>query len=482
MTKLPLGKRAGRANVACPRQIWDAINAQLKAQAPNEACSFALTWPSVGKERVTAIIGQPIWPLAGDVQATPYKLEIAADYISRALDAAIDAGPHCGLALIHTHPDTRFGRGIGQFSDRDDWYEDRLFPTFTMGRSLSLCASVVLGSAAADVDARIWWDDGGKAKVQPAELVRVVGPELTLLETPYSTWADHPDPDVMDRSTRLWGREGRRRLQNLRIAVIGAGGTGSIALMSLATMGAGDLSSWDKDVLKKQNLHRMLGAIKAKLGAYKPDALGIVLEMVATASPFSFHAYPLWGTSKEALEALKDCDLIFSCVDKLAARVPLNDLAYAHLIPVIDVGSSIHVDDDKRVDSVMTHAHVLSPGIPCAWCKQTITSYKLMREAQGAQRGIENRAPYGLTAEQTDGVEPSVLALNMLGVSLGLMEFIQVALGVSDRTPRDLKFMLPQWELDESDLTTQHRCATEANSGRGDSVHITPYEPKDANS
>jgi len=37
-------------------------------------------------------------------------------------------------------------------------------------------------------------------------------------------------------------------------------------------------------------------------------------------------------------------------------------------------------------------------------------------------------------------VEPSVLALNMTGVSLALMQFMQVTLGITCRTPRDLKF------------------------------------------
>jgi hypothetical protein len=475
---LPIAKKAARANVACPRSIWDEITARLRAQAPNEACTFALTWPSVGVERATAIVGEPIWPQPGEVQATPYKLEISPGYISRALDAAIDAGKHCGVALIHTHPHTDYGRGVGEFSGRDDWYENRLFPTLTLGRPETLCASIVLGSEPANLDARIWWDEPGRSLVQPAELVRVVGPELTLFETPHSTWTDHPDPAVMDRSTRLWGKEGRRRLQNLKVGVIGAGGTGSVALIGLATMGAGTISVWDKDVLKKENLHRMLGVAQAHVGKYKPDALEATLRAVATASPFELQLHQAWGTSAQALQMLKDCDLIFSCVDTLGARIPLNDLAYVHLIPTIDVGSWVHVANEK-VDAVVTHAHVWSLGIPCAWCRQTLSSYKLMREAQGAQRGVELRAPYGLQPDQTDGVEPSVLGLNMLGVGLALVEFMQVALGISDRTPRDLKFFLPEWELDESDLETRTDCYSESNAGRGDSIQILPYDPQE---
>jgi len=97
-----------------------------------------------------------------------------------------------------------------------------------------------------------------------------------------------------------------------------------------------------------------------------------------------------------------------------------------------------------------------------------------MREAQGAQQGIENRVPYGLTLNQTDGVEPSVLPLNMLGVSLGLMAFMQVVLRITTRTPNDLKFFLPEWELDESDRPIRQSCDCVLTASLGDTLMITP--------
>ena len=97
-----------------------------------------------------------------------------------------------------------------------------------------------------------------------------------------------------------------------------------------------------------------------------------------------------------------------------------------------------------------------------------------MREAQGAQQGIEDRVAYGLPVPETEGVEPSVFPLNLAGIGLALLEFMQVAIKITARTPRDLKLMLPEWELDESDLGTVDGCTTERNTARGDSVLITP--------
>jgi hypothetical protein len=459
-------------HVACESRTWAAIQERLRADAPNEACTFVLTAPSRGATRTTVILREPIWPEPGEVLATPYNLEIHADYISRVMDSAIDAGEFTGIALVHTHPETEYGEGIAEFSARDDWYEARLFPTLTNGRPSAISASIVLGSAPAAVDARIWWNAGHGLAIQNVEIIRVVGPEVTFLETPHSRWVDHPDPDLMDRSTRLWGREGRRRLQNLRVGVVGAGGTGSISLITLANMGVGSMRGWDRDTIKKENLHRTLAATRSMIGMNKVAALSQTVRDVATADPFVFEAIEDWATTEAGITKLKDCDIVFCCVDKFGPRVPLNDFAYAHLVPVIDMASWIHPDAQGVVDAIMTHAHVWSPGIPCAWCRQTLTSFRLMREAQGDQRGMEDRIAYGLTFEETDGVEPSVMALNVAGVGLALLQFMQVAMRITGRTPRDLKLLLPEWELDESDLSTLLECTTEQNTARGDSVSV----------
>jgi hypothetical protein len=164
---------------------------------------------------------------------------------------------------------------------------------------------------------------------------------------------------------------------------------------------------------------------------------------------------------------------VLCCPDLLAARVPLNDLAYAHLVPVIDMGSRIY-PSGATVDALLTHAHVLSPTVPCAWCCGKLSGHRLMREAQGNQRGAENRVPYGLPLEEAETIEPSVLPLNIAGVGLALMQFMQVALRVSERTPRDLKLILPQWELDESDLDCRADCGCVTDVALGDAARILP--------
>ena len=91
--------------------------------------------------------------------------------------------------------------------------------------------------------------------------------------------------------------------------------------------------------------------------------------------------------------------------------------------------------------------------------------------------GAERRAAYGLQLVETEGVEPSVLPLNLTSAGLALLQFMQVALRVTDRTPNKLRLMLPQWELDESDLTARASCSCRTDLALGDTLRIRPYVP-----
>ena len=179
---LPQGHLTDEIHLAVDAETWREVTTKLKAEAPNEACCFLLTRPSRGVIRTTVLMREIIWPRLGEVVSEPGSLEVSAHYISRALDAAVDAGPLVGLCLVHTHPwSDVFGDGLGRFSPRDDWYERRLFPTVILGRPTAISASVVLGSAG-DIDARVWWSNPGRGLTQAAHAIRIVGPGSQFLK------------------------------------------------------------------------------------------------------------------------------------------------------------------------------------------------------------------------------------------------------------------------------------------------------------
>ena len=74
------------------------------------------------------------------------------------------------------------------------------------------------------------------------------------------------------RQEALWGEEGQRKLAQAHVAVIGAGGLGSPALLYLAGAGVGRISLFDDDVVSPSNLHRQVIHTTAAIGTPKTDS------------------------------------------------------------------------------------------------------------------------------------------------------------------------------------------------------------------
>ena len=74
------------------------------------------------------------------------------------------------------------------------------------------------------------------------------------------------------RQEALWGEEGQRKLSEAHVAVIGAGGLGSPALLYLAGAGVGRISLFDDDVVSPSNLHRQVIHTTSAIGTPKTDS------------------------------------------------------------------------------------------------------------------------------------------------------------------------------------------------------------------
>ena len=134
------------------------------------------------------------------------------------------------------------------------------------------------------------------------------------------------------------GSDGQRRLQAARIGVVGAGGLGVPALQYLAGAGVGHLVVIDGDTLEPSNLHRQTwyaladcGRPKAELAAARIRALNP--EVAVTAHHTKLEA-------NNALELLRDCDVVLDCTDNFATKFALNDAAHELGKPV--VFASVH--------------------------------------------------------------------------------------------------------------------------------------------
>lgn len=121
------------------------------------------------------------------------------------------------------------------------------------------------------------------------------------------------------------GIDGQRRIKNARVLLIGAGGLGSPAALYLAAAGVGTLGLVDFDVVDASNLQRQLLHGTADVGRSKIDS---ARDRIKAVNP-NVHL-EAFGTRFEpgnALEILRDFDIVLDGTDNFATRYLTNDAA-----------------------------------------------------------------------------------------------------------------------------------------------------------
>ena len=119
------------------------------------------------------------------------------------------------------------------------------------------------------------------------------------------------------------GVEGQRRLKNARVVCIGAGGLGSPASLYLAAAGVGTLGVVDFDVVDFSNLQRQILYSTGDVGRRKVDAAASRLTSLNPEVRVVAHDTPL--TSANALDILRDYDLVVDGADNFPTRYLVND-------------------------------------------------------------------------------------------------------------------------------------------------------------
>jgi sulfur-carrier protein adenylyltransferase/sulfurtransferase len=119
------------------------------------------------------------------------------------------------------------------------------------------------------------------------------------------------------------GLVGQERLMAARVLVVGAGGLGSPALLYLAAAGVGTLGVVDADVVETSNLQRQVIHGGADVGRLKTES---AVEAVARVNPLvTVVRHDLRLDSSNALEILRDYDVILDGTDNFPTRYLLND-------------------------------------------------------------------------------------------------------------------------------------------------------------
>jgi sulfur-carrier protein adenylyltransferase/sulfurtransferase len=119
------------------------------------------------------------------------------------------------------------------------------------------------------------------------------------------------------------GMEGQRKLKAGRILLIGAGGLGSPLALYLAAAGVGTLGLVDFDVVDVSNLHRQVLHGTKDIGRPKLDS---ARDRIHDVNPHvHVELYETRLTSENALDIIRDYDVVIDGTDNFATRYLTND-------------------------------------------------------------------------------------------------------------------------------------------------------------
>jgi sulfur-carrier protein adenylyltransferase/sulfurtransferase len=119
------------------------------------------------------------------------------------------------------------------------------------------------------------------------------------------------------------GVEGQRRLKAARVLCVGTGGLGSPLAFYLAAAGIGTLGLVDFDVVDASNLQRQIIHSTRDIGRKKLDSAAEKLTALNPALNVVKHETML--TSANALQILKDYDIVADGTDNFPTRYLVND-------------------------------------------------------------------------------------------------------------------------------------------------------------
>jgi sulfur-carrier protein adenylyltransferase/sulfurtransferase len=166
----------------------------------------------------------------------------------------------------------------------------------------------------------------------PDLLTRLENDDVLSIVAPPHAQMSRPSPELTkDESLRYArhlalpevGEEGQRRLKASSVLVIGLGGLGSPLALYLAAVGVGKIGIVDFDTVEPSDLHRQILHGTADLGHMKIDS---ATRRMRDLNPYTeIVGYPTRLTPSNALEIIRDYDVVADATDNFPTRYLLND-------------------------------------------------------------------------------------------------------------------------------------------------------------
>ena len=256
---------------------------------------------------------------------------------------------------------------------------------------------------------------------EPLERISVAGDDIDI-------WFHGRPPELPEftrRHAQAFGEKTTQLLRKLRIAVIGASGTGSIVIEQLHRLGVGEIVPVDADVVKDLNLNRIVNATaddahqnrnKAHVAADAIDRIGLGTRPI----PVPLNLY-----DPRAVAAVAESDLVIGCVDTHEGRFIINRIASFYCLPYIDVGVALEAGAGGKITQVVGYIHYFQPG------RSSVLSRGVVDIVQVAAEALKRKNPEAYAHELKHGYianvdedRPAVISVNTVLAGLAVNELL----------------------------------------------------------
>ena len=160
------------------------------------------------------------------------------------------------------------------------------------------------------------------------------------------------------------GDAGQEKLLDARVLLIGAGGLGSPAAMYLAAAGVGTLGIVDFDTVDLSNLQRQILHGVSDIGRLKIESAADTIREINPDVKVIGYQEPL--SSANALDIIKDYDLVLNGSDNFPTRYLVNDACHFLRKPLVD--ASIFMFEGQVTVYLPADPELGVVGGPCYRC------------------------------------------------------------------------------------------------------------------
>ncbi len=330
------------------------------------------------------------------------------------------------------------------------------------------------------VDGRLW-HAAGDEWIQIDELcvlstrverVRAAGPEH-----PRQVEETNAGSLRHSRQVRALGETGQDALKATQVGIVGLGGLGSISAIQLAYAGVRRFVLVDRDAVEDTNLNRLVGAGPADVGRLKTEVTEREILRISGTEACEIQSFGELR-SAPAMEVLTQVDCLVGAVDNDAARLILNELAVAYMVPYFDLGVGIEAREGTVVEAGGRVIFV-SPDGPCLLCAK---GYSPRIAAEELRNPEDRKRAQALGYIAGDGdPSPSVVTLNTVVSGLGMTELLAFVAGLRSPTEYVYYDMVSGGTI-STVVRRNAKCVVCAYAGRGPDVHLDRYVTETENS